>query len=107
MHEPTVRADAAQLAALLDDDFSEIGSSGNCFGRAQALADIPVQRAQVEIHSDHYQVTVLAPTVAQVRYRSWYVIDGVHQPEVLRSSLWRLRDGAWRMVFHQGTCRAG
>lgn len=103
LHGPAVRADVAQLAALLDDDFREIGSSGACFDRAAALAEIPCERAQVEIVSSDYRVVLLAPTLAQVRYRSWNVIEGERQREVLRSSLWRLREGAWRVVFHQGT----
>jgi len=103
LHDPAVRRDVAQLAALLDDDFSEIGSSGACYERAAALREIPRDRAQVEIVSTDYRVLLLAPAVAQVRYRSWYVIDGVRQREVLRSSLWRLHGDAWRVVFHQGT----
>jgi len=103
LHEPAVRGDVAQLSALLDDDFSEIGSSGTCFDRAAALAEIPCERAQVELVSSDYRVVMLAPALAQVRYRSWYVIDGVRQREVVRSSLWRLHGDAWRMVFHQGT----
>lgn len=107
LHDPAVRGDVAQLAALLDADFSEIGSSGACYGRAAALTDIPAERAVVEILSDDYRVALLAPGVAQVRYRSWYVIEGVRQRDVLRSSLWRLHEGAWRVVFHQGTPAAG
>ena len=103
LHDPVVRADAARLEALLDPDFSEIGSSGSCYGRAAALVEIPAERAVVEIVSDDYRVCLLAPTVAQVRYRSWYVVDGGRQRTVLRSSLWRLHGAAWRMLFHQGT----
>ena len=103
LHDPVVRADAARLEALLDPDFSEIGSSGTCYGRAAALVEIPAERAVVEIVSDDYRVAVLAPTVAQVRYRSWYVVGGVRQRTVLRSSLWRLHGATWRMLFHQGT----
>ncbi|MFY0185892.1 DUF4440 domain-containing protein [Stenotrophomonas maltophilia] len=103
LHDPVVRGDVAQLAALLDDDFREIGSSGVCFDRAAALAEIPRERAQVEIVSTDYDCVLLVPTLAQVRYRSWYVIDGERQREVLRSSLWRRHGEAWRVVFHQGT----
>ncbi len=103
LHDPVVRGDVAQLAALLDDDFSEIGSSGVCFYRAAALAEIPRERAQVEIVSTDYDCVLLVPTLAQVRYRSWYVIEGERQREVLRSSLWRRHGEAWRVVFHQGT----
>lgn len=103
LHDPQVRGDVARLDELLDAEFSEIGSSGQCYGRETALAEIPLQRAQVDILSDDYQVALLAPGVAQVRYRSWYVIEGVRQREVLRSSLWRLQGDAWRVRFHQGT----
>jgi len=103
LHDPVVRGDVAQLAALLDDDFREIGSSGVCFDRAAALAEIPRERAQVEIVSTDYDCVLLVPTLAQVRYRSWYVIDGERQREVLRSSLWRRHGEAWRGGFHQGT----
>ncbi len=103
LHDPVVRGDVAQLAALLDDDFREIGSSGVCFDRAAALAEIPRERTQVEIVSTDYDCVLLVPTLAQVRYRSWYVIDGERQREVLRSSLWRRHGEAWRVVFHQGT----
>ncbi|MCC7635078.1 DUF4440 domain-containing protein [Stenotrophomonas rhizophila] len=106
LHDPAVRADAVQLAALLDVDFSEIGSSGSVFDRAAALAQIPGERAGVGIESEAFSVTALAPGLAQVRYRSWYVIDGVRQRAVLRSSLWRLQAQAWRMLFHQGTPEA-
>lgn len=103
LHDPVVRGDVARLSALLDDDFSEIGSSGAVFGRDAALAEIPCDRAQVCIVSEDYAVVLLAPSLAQVRYRSAYVIDGARQRTVLRSSLWRQCGDVWRMVFHQGT----
>lgn len=106
LHAPTVRADRGRLAALLDEDFSEIGSSGQCYGREAALEEIPLERAQVRIESDQYAVWMLAEGLAQVRYRSRYHLDGQAQGWVLRSSLWRLHAGGWRMVFHQGTPEA-
>ena len=106
LHAPAVRADRGRLAALLDEDFSEIGSSGQCYGREAALEEIPLERAQVRIESDQYAVWMLAEGLAQVRYRSRYHLDGQAQGWVLRSSLWRLHAGGWRMVFHQGTPEA-
>lgn len=106
LHAPAVRADRGRLAALLDEDFSEIDSSGQCYGREAALEEIPLERAQVRIESDQYAVWMLAEGLAQVRYRSRYHLDGQAQGWVLRSSLWRLHAGGWRMVFHQGTPEA-
>jgi len=106
LHCPQVRADHQRLAALLDEDFSEIGSSGQCYGREAALEEIPLERAQVVIESDRYAVWMLAEGLAQVRYRSRYHVDGQPQRWVLRSSLWRQHSTGWRMVFHQGTPEA-
>ncbi|MGF6418584.1 hypothetical protein ABH900_002067 [Stenotrophomonas sp. AN71] len=106
LHAPQVRADREHLAALLDEDFSEIGSSGQCHGRDAALGEIPQERAQVLIESDQYAVRLLADDLAQVRYRSRYHVDGQAQRWVLRSSLWRRHAQGWRMLFHQGTPEA-
>jgi len=106
LHAPQVRADSERLAALLDEDFSEIGSSGQCYGRAAVLAEIPLARAQVLIESDRYAVRLLADGLAQVRYRSRYHVDGQAQRWVLRSSLWRRQAQGWRVLFHQGTPEA-
>ncbi|QDL27047.1 DUF4440 domain-containing protein [Stenotrophomonas maltophilia] len=106
LHAPQVRADRERLAALLDEDFSEIGSSGQCYGRDAALQKIPLERAQVLIESEQYAVWLLAEGRAQVRYRSRYHVDGQAQRWVLRSSLWRRHGQRWRVVFHQGTPEA-
>ncbi|HIE1097809.1 MULTISPECIES: DUF4440 domain-containing protein [Stenotrophomonas] len=106
LHTPQVRGDRARLAELLDEDFSEIGSSGQCYGRAAALAEIPLERAQVLIESEQFAVRLLADGLAQVRYRSRYHVEGLAQPWVLRSSLWRRHGQRWRMLFHQGTPEA-
>lgn len=106
LHTPQVRGDRVRLAALLDEDFSEIGSSGQCYGRAVALAEIPLERTQVLIESEQFVMRLLADGLAQVRYRSRYHVDGQAQRWVLRSSLWRRHGQRWRMLFHQGTLEA-
>jgi len=106
LHAPAVRADPERLDALLDKDFSEIGSSGQCYGRDAALQEIPLERAQVLIESEQYAVWLLADGLAQVRYRSRHYLDGQPQGWVLRSSLWRQHGDGWRMLFHQGTPEA-
>ncbi|MGE6332872.1 DUF4440 domain-containing protein [Stenotrophomonas sp. NPDC077659] len=106
LHTPQVRGDRARLSELLDEDFSEIGSSGQCYGRAAALAEIPLERAQVQIESERYAVVLLTQDLAQVCYRSRSHVNGQPQRWVLRSSLWRRHAQGWRVVFHQGTPEA-
>ncbi|KAF1013769.1 MAG: hypothetical protein GAK31_02776 [Stenotrophomonas maltophilia] len=102
LHTPQLRADRQQLDALLAPDFSEIGSSGRCWSRADTLRDLPAATEPVSLEACDFTVWQLADDLAQVRYRSRYHREGA-QRWVLRSSLWRQAQGRWQMVFHQGT----
>lgn len=47
---------------------------------------------------------MLSATLALATYRlTLSSADGFTHTHTLRSSLWRREDGAWRMIFHQGT----
>ena len=103
MLQPDVRKSAQDVADLLADEFIEFGSSGRIFNKQQIIESLqhepPIQRSLVEFHT-----SVLPPGVILVTYRAIRrcVADG--QPtHSLRSSIWKLIEGRWQMVFHQGT----
>ena len=87
------------LAALLDPDFAEHGSSGTRWSRADVVAML--DEAPNDLAMADVAVAELAEAIALVTYRSIDRSDG--RPDALRSSLWVRRDGRWRMRFHQGT----
>lgn len=103
LHAPAVRADLKRLESLLDDAFSEIGRFGRCYTRAQMLQHLPAEAAGVEIEAEGFAVALLAPDIAQVRYRSRYLDAGRAGEWAERSSLWRRQGPAWRLLFHQAT----
>jgi hypothetical protein len=84
-------------ATLLDDGFREFGSSGRVWDRASILAALAVDDTPAPDVGD-VAGTALGPDVVLVTYRS----TGPDR-STLRSSVWRRRDGHWRLVFHQGT----
>ena len=96
----TVDVDA--IAALLADDFEEIGSGGKHYDRAgvlHALASAaPLQAAAVQ----DFSLRRLAPDLALTRFRT-VLQRGEHTSHSMRSSLWRREPAGWRIVFHQGT----
>jgi hypothetical protein len=99
--DPVLRRDPSALAHLLAEDFIEYGSSGQVFDREQTLAALP--RAQPRVYAiEDYDVRELGPGWALARYRA--TTAGASS---LRSSIWLRRDGAWKIVFHQGTPVAG
>jgi hypothetical protein len=99
LHDPDVRK-SARVAELLADSFIEFGSSGRVLSREHIIANL---RAETPAKGEArgFRVTLLAPNVALVTYRSLRKT----QPPVrrLRSSIWRREGRTWKMVFHQGT----
>lgn len=99
--EPVVRASPAELAALLADDFVEFGSSGRVFTKREAIASLEHERSAQRVLTD-FRATPLAPGVVVATHRLETRVD--HETRYsLRSSIWGVWDGAWRLVFHQGT----
>ncbi len=100
LHAPKVRGSAFLTVELLDEDFTEFGSSGQAYGRADTFAALVTEAEQAvpPVRSENYQLKRLSETVAQLTYET-----ANENRRVLRSSIWRYTNGHWRMAFHQGT----
>jgi ribonuclease HI len=97
---PLVRGDIGRTAVLLHPDFMEIGSSGRVWTRdamMMALEEDPGERTEIEILG----ADRIGGDAVLLTYRS-YARSGT----ILRSSLWVLDGGRWRLRFHQGTPEA-
>ncbi|WOH19634.1 ribonuclease HI family protein [Paenarthrobacter sp. GOM3] len=94
---PDVRADIGRIGVLLHPDFAEIGSSGRFWTRDAmmvALEEDPGEPGELELLS----ADRLGDTTILLNYRSY-----AHTGSALRSSIWMLDRGQWRLRFHQGT----
>ena len=98
-----VRASRERLAALLADDFVEFGSSGKVFDKRKVIAAL-TKEPSAKMYLSKFALTMLADNIALVTYRAIHRAARGRRPvQSLRSSIWRLREGDWQMVFHQGT----
>jgi ribonuclease HI len=98
--EPTVRADSSRVAAILHQDFEEIGRSGRLWGRdaiVQALAGEEANAVNLEVLG----IERVTPETILLTART---TDA--RGSSLRSSLWLRVNGRWRLRFHQGTPEA-
>lgn len=91
------------LADLIDNEFMEIGSSAVVFDKAEVMrwlaSDDPSERIGTSFKARH-----LAENIILLTYMSTIKDTPVAKSkQAVRSSIWRLTDGQWRMVFHQGT----
>jgi hypothetical protein len=103
LFQPEVRHSAAELEALLDEAFVEIGASGAIWDRAAIIASL-AEEPPVRISLVDFQAFALDDNVVLVTYRALIESPpGAPPAHSLRSSIWICREGAWRMRFHQGT----
>jgi len=97
---PEFRVSATAVAALLAENFVEIGSSGRRYTRPEILAFLaaePGTGAAGRLWD--FDAQELAPGLVLATYCASLPRDGV-SVQSLRSSLWRLREGRWQMLFH-------
>lgn len=103
---PATRADQARVAALIADDFMEIGARGAVFGKTEVLGSLPVEQG-IAFEAGPMRVVFMTADVARLHYLATRLVGGAHARS-LRTSLWRREaDGRWRMAFHQGTPDTG
>jgi hypothetical protein len=87
------------LNDLLADDFLEFGSSGNTFNK-KAIHDVALHEKNIQFTVTDFNIKRLSADVVLATYRTFRHNDRKH---ALRSSIWKVIDGQWKMVFHQGT----
>ncbi len=101
--QPDVRKAAEEVAELLAEEFIEFGSSGRIFHREQIIEGLQSEPTR-QRSLTNFRTSTLAPDVVLATYRVIRHGPTEEPPEhSLRSSIWKLIDGRWRMLFHQGT----
>jgi hypothetical protein len=91
-----------ELERMTDDLFWEIGASGNVYHRSYVIERLSERYSQgEELHDWPCRDFTITP-LANGLYLLSYVLE---EPERVtrRSTIWRLSDEGWRIVFHQGT----
>ena len=91
------------LVELIDNEFIEIGSSAAVYDKAEIIrwlaSEDPSERTGTS-----FKAHPLAENIILLTYISSIKDTPVaDSKQAMRSSIWRLTDGQWRMVFHQGT----
>jgi|SRR5215831_11902728 len=104
--KPEVRGSPDRINHLLADEFIEFGSSGRVFDKRRIIEALQQETPEktLPISLVDFAVRRLAPNVMLVTYRATSQ-DTLESR--LRSSIWKLIEGRWQMVFHQGTPSRG
>ncbi len=104
LHKEETRRNRARMEALLHPEFVEFGRSGRRYSRAEILKEFVGDSRLPTVHSEQFELVMLAEDVALLTYVSSHV-DEAGNPcrHTLRSSIWVRTDAGWQMRFHQGT----
>ena|SRR5437016_1219558 len=101
LHRRSVRNSPDRVAALLTDDFVEFGRSGRAYDKLRTIELLSGDDNELMPEVRDFQLRSLSHNIVLVTYRS-----GRGEHFALRSSIWQLNGGKWRMTFHQGTATA-
>ncbi|MEK4425265.1 nuclear transport factor 2 family protein [Solibacillus sp. FSL K6-1523] len=96
--KPEIRISNDELTNLLADSFFEFGSSGKVLYKNESVGEMNLGIVQMEM-SD-FEIHPLSEEIVLTTYRIYNAMTEQHS---LRSSIWKLIDGRWKMHFHQGT----
>jgi len=96
LHSPEVRKSRDKLDSLLAAEFIEIGASGNTYNKQQIINSL-LEETPGEIKAKDFEHRKLSDELALLIYKSESTRCSI------RSSIWKLENGRWRMLFHQGT----
>jgi hypothetical protein len=99
--DPNFRKLPEEAASLLSEDFMEIGSSGKIYNKKETMVALANESHGKIIISDFNSAQV-TPEVFLITYKARKE-KGNQKNYSLRSSIWKLIDNHWQIIFHQGT----
>lgn len=103
-HRLELGTSRADFEAQTAEDFWEVGASGRVYDRETVWATLRERYADpTYAERDHWVCTGAAcRRIAQDTYLLTYVLDHVGRI-TRRLTVWQRHEGAWRILYHQGT----
>lgn len=94
----------AALADLLDEEFSEIGSLKHIYNKQDLIKELEFHAGDSMRTAKNFKARQITSEVIQLTYIC-FIRDNLTSPvrSSYRSSIWRLKDGQWKLFFHQGS----
>lgn len=94
--------DYLELDNLISDEFVEYGSSGKVYNKKKVIESI-MNRSDWIYEFINFDLKLLANDVVLANYIIKVKTSERDSMYTLRSSIWKLDDGLWKIIFHQGT----
>ena len=91
------------MSKMLSDDFMEFGGSGQIYNKAEIIEAL-ARNPNVSSSLKDFSLINLGDNIVLATFK--VVKQGEHHTNPiysLRSSIWRLENEIWKLVFHQST----
>jgi len=108
-HRPRVGTSRGDFAAMMADDFWEVGASGTKYSR-EVVLDVLERRAASPTQERSIVTDFACRPVEQGTYLVTYQLEQEDGRRSRRASLWKRAEDGWKILYHQGTlipARAG
>lgn len=104
LHKKEIRNSPEAVSELLANEFIEFTKSGTVLDKKKTIKNLREEKEDLQIKVEDFTTRELASNLVLITYRST-MLNPRNGTKVssLRSSIWKLIDGKWQMVFHQGT----
>ncbi|MGW8247232.1 MAG: nuclear transport factor 2 family protein [Acidiferrobacterales bacterium] len=90
------------LDKILHEDFLEIGASGTAYNKKQVI-DLLIRGSNFSSQATGFRFFQVAEGVALLTYSLETVSPDIGTRHSVRSSVWKLENDSWKLVYHQGT----
>lgn len=99
-----VRKNPEILNELLSEDFEEIGSIGKTSSREEVVKWLVTKEKDIKWSLNEFRIRELASDLVLAIYQAKKErTQNSNSNGSIRSSIWKLREGTWKMIFHQAT----
>ena len=100
---PETRRSSHRLSELIADEFLEIGASGKIFRKQDVIDNLNNEESFESIISNFHSTQITKEIVLVTYTLERSVMNGKQGRISIRSSLWKLEQDHWKIIFHQGT----
>ncbi|MDP2193349.1 MAG: YciI family protein [Alphaproteobacteria bacterium] len=91
------------IANQMCDEFWEVGASGNVYTKQDVIETLLERYNNPDFQdiweTNHFAITKIAPD----HYLTTYILIQDKTRVTRRSTLWRKKNGDWKILYHQGT----
>ena len=102
LHHPEFGTSKEALENMMEENFWEVGASGNIYDR-NILLNVLAERASNPNREEWELKDFKCSELSEVLYLVTYTLTQDDGRITRRSSIWKRYDLNWKIVYHQGT----